>query len=338
MFRLLQMEWASFLAISFITFVLSYIIFGAIIWRWSFTHQVNTEVAGRLNDSRTDDVIVLNNGTLVRKKVCFEGVQSFFDAFSFAMETMSTIGYGTKYPNPKCPEAILLTMLVLLWSLFLTALFSGLFLAKFTRRTGKSLIRFSQKAVVSKRNGELFLMFRIADPLASGKDVVEVNGYVCTPQQILDPSDKLEFRVPKIDIVHRGCLALSFTEEGWENEFPLMWPSIIYHKIDQTSPLYDMDPAMLQTSRIEIIVNVTGVKYGTGGAIFSSTSFVNEDIVWGARLCEEAVLYSLGDRNIASIAQDDIDKIIRDDTPTISARELANQSVEEMYINILCRK
>lgn len=321
------MEWVSFLAISFITFVFSYIIFGAIIWRWSYTHQINNYVAGRLNDSRTDDVVVLNNGTLVKKKVCFEGVQSFFDAISFTMETMSTIGYGTKYPNPKCPEAILLTMLVLLWSLFLTALFSGLFLAKFTRRTGKSLIRFSEKAVISKRNGQLYLMFRIADPMASGKDVVEVNGYVCSPQQVQDPADT--FDVPKIDIVHRGCLALSFTEEGWENEFPLMWPSIIYHRMDQNSPLYDLDPAMLQTTRIEIIVNVNGVKYGTGGTIFSSTSFVNEDIVWGARFCEEAVLYSLGDRNIASIAQDDIDKIIKDDTPTLSARELVKVSVKE---------
>ena len=106
-----------------------------------------------------------------------------------------------------------------------------------------------------------------------------------------------------------------------------MWPSIIYHRMDDISPLYDLDPAMLQTTRIEIIVNVGGVKYGTGGTIYSSTSFVNEDIVWGARFCQEAVLYSLGDRNIASIAQDDIDKINKDDTPTLSARELAKVSV-----------
>ena len=42
---------------------------------------------------------------------CFTGVTSFNEALSFSLETQATIGYGNRYPEDLCPDAILLVII-----------------------------------------------------------------------------------------------------------------------------------------------------------------------------------------------------------------------------------
>ena len=205
---LLRMNWVSFLTVSFVTFVISCTIFGLIMMQIKKVHarsnnkndEDRSAYQGMFNTDIWDNIM----------PICFPEVENLGDAFLFSLETISTIGYGTKYPNPVCPEAVIMTMAMSFWSLLLTALFVAIFLAKFTLRTGTSRIRFSTKALVCQIDGSLFLMFRIADPMASGSDILEVNAFVCrnshesTDDLHVIPSTRVKFD-------HLGRLACSCT-------------------------------------------------------------------------------------------------------------------------------
>merc|ERR1712126_789179 len=319
---LLRIQWVSFICLSVVAFIASYTFFATVVFIIKDIHVV----PGSGNDTTINDTNVEVGQHMIIKKrrfrmerPCFVGIEVFGDAFLFSLETMTTIGYGTKYPNPWCPEVIVLVMVLVWWSLFLTSVFSGIFLAKFTVRTGTSKIRFSSKVCISKRNDDSFLMMRISDPMASGEDLVEVNAFACMNRKVNCDDQAI---TSKIKLLHIGSLSFSYTMYEGGNTFPLMWPLVIFHKIDQDSPIYKLDHKDLVESKIEIIVKVSGDRTGTGGTIFSSTSYINDEIVWGARFYQDCVMFRHRDHNIASTALDDIDRMVEDHTPPHSAFKL----------------
>ena len=60
-----------------------------------------------------------------------------------------------------------------------------------------------------------------------------------------------------------------------------MWPLVIYHKVDELSPLYSLDPEHLKKESFETIVKVSGVRSESGGTIFGTTSYTNTEVIWG---------------------------------------------------------
>ena len=58
-----------------------------------------------------------------------------------------------------------------------------------------------------------------------------------------------------------------------------MWPIIVSHKIDVSSPLFDS--AVLASFHLKVIVSVVG-EHGSGASIDSRTSYIGDEIVWGA--------------------------------------------------------
>ena len=323
---LLRIQWVSFIVISVLAFVLSYAFFAMFLY---FTHIYNFEKPSNVTNAKNESIedkfyedndphMSIRRARRKRDK-CYAGIDGFGDAFLFSLETMTTIGYGTKYPNPWCPDVIVFVMALVWCSIILTSVFSGIFLAKFTVRTGTSKVRFSSKVCISKRNDDLFLMMRISDPMASGEDLVEVNAFACMNRKV-DCDDQAI--TSRINLLHIGSLSFSYTMYEGGNTFPLMWPLVIFHKIDQDSPLYKLDHKDLIESKLEIIVKVSGDRTGTGGTIFSSTSYINDEIVWGARFNQDCVMFRHRDHNIASTAIDDIDRMIEDQTPPCSAFKL----------------
>jgi len=332
---LLEMKWVSFMALSLVVYVLSFAAFGALIYSLRDALKYDKPIP-----KPSKDVITNNKQDdsgqreyfgrerameqFLNITECFLGVDTYADGILLAIETVTTIGYGTKFPNPACPEAILTSMLIVFWSLFLSALFSGIFLARFATSFGSSKIRFSQMAAISQINGNLYFMIRLADPMASGNDIVEVNSFACIKQRV--DEGKITAR-SRVNILHIGCMKFSYDFDHVHNHFPLMWPMVLYHRIDKDSPLYRLDPTKLLESKLEIIVKVSGVRTGTGGTILSNTSYINKEIIWGGYFCPNSVLFRIkNDKgeiiNIASIGQKDMDKIISDDTPPHSAHKL----------------
>ena len=65
------------------------------------------------------------------------------------------------------------------------------------------------------------------------------------------------------------------TEIEEENDRVLiLWPVTIGHKIDEDSPLYDMNPRDILNSQFEIIMTLEGVTEETGNTIQVRTLFL----------------------------------------------------------------
>merc|ERR1712107_282216 len=133
-------------------------------------------------------------------------------------------------------------------------------------------------------------MIRLADPLASGCDIVEVEAFACIKERVDDGKITARSRVNILDIGH---MKFSYDFDHVQNRFLLMWPEVLYHKIDKDSPLYRLDPTKLSESKLKIIVKVSGVRTGTGGTILSNTSYINKEIIWGGYFCPNSVLFRI---------------------------------------------
>ena len=291
---LLRMRWTSFFVLSFLAFLFSFLLAGGLIHGLKNLHKHKENL--NYQSANTDyDFKTFNNSF-----DCFEGVDEYGDAFMLAMETMFTIGYGSRAPKAACPEATFVTMLMSFWSLLLITLFSGIFLAKFTMQSGVSRIRFSRHAVVTKMRDpmgkeNLYFMIRIGDPMSNGSDLVDINAFACLNKRV----DEDELSVTsRIHILHIGGMHFSYTIDRVNSRVPLMFPMCIFHKMDEESPLYALGPGDLKTSKLEIVVKASGARSDSGGTIFSTTSYVNKEIVWGHRFDDQAVLFKVNFRGL----------------------------------------
>ena len=102
---LLRMNWVSFLMVSFLTFVISCIIFGFLIMQIRRVHS--SPKVDIMPIEERDAFLAMFNldifGTNILP-VCFTDVENFGDAFLYSLETISTIGYGTRIPTPCVPR------------------------------------------------------------------------------------------------------------------------------------------------------------------------------------------------------------------------------------------
>jgi potassium inwardly-rectifying channel subfamily J len=91
-------------------------------------------------------------------------VRSFASVFLFSLETQHTIGYGTRYMNDTCPDAILVLVCQSVAGVLIEAFMVGVVFAKLSRpkKRAQTLV-FSKNAVISQRDGRPFLMFRVGD-------------------------------------------------------------------------------------------------------------------------------------------------------------------------------
>lgn len=79
--------------------------------------------------------------------------------------SQSTIGFGERYPNEECPEAIFIMVAQIIVANALQGIIIGIIYVKLTRPPRNQGAQvFSRKAVICQRDAELCLLFRICDP------------------------------------------------------------------------------------------------------------------------------------------------------------------------------
>lgn len=200
---------------------------------------------------------------------CISGAEkgSFADAFSFSVQTLSTIGYGAM--APKGPIGSGLVTFEAFIGLLGVAMASGLMFAKFARPTARVL--FSSKVVVTTRNGKPCLMLRMANGRAN--EIVEAT---------------LRMSVLKPDVTAEGEKMRRFHDLALaRNQTPLFtitWTVI--HVIDEASPLYGETEASLRAMNVRFIVTLTGIDSTFAQTVHARTNYFGHDIVWGGRFVD----------------------------------------------------
>ena len=148
------MDWDTTVVVFGGAFFVSWIVFAAIYYLISY-------IRGDFDAQNLPEGEAQLNGTWVP---CFYQFHDFTSSYLYSLETQHTIGYGGRQTTEKCPEAIIFVSLQSIWAVVLEACMAGIIFAKLSRPENRAnTIVFSKNAVVTIRNGTLFLLFRVGN-------------------------------------------------------------------------------------------------------------------------------------------------------------------------------
>jgi inward rectifier potassium channel len=192
---------------------------------------------------------------------------SFADAFFFSVQTMATIGYGGM--APKTLYAHSLVTFEALLGLLCVALATGLIFAKFSRPTSR--VVFSKMALITRRSGQPFLIFRVANTRRN--QIVEANvKLLMLKTEVTEEGDRMR-RVQELGLT-RNANPL----------FALTWT--VMHPIDQSSPLHGLDVEKLGEQEIDLLVMLVGIDGTFAQTIHARQIYSARDIIRNARFVD----------------------------------------------------
>jgi potassium inwardly-rectifying channel subfamily J len=255
---LVDMRWRYNVLLFTATFVISWLTFSVV---WFLIALVHSDFEHR-NDEDWQP--------------CISNVYDFPTALLFSIETQTTIGYGYRVVQPDCPISFVVLIVQSCFGVFIQSLMTGLVFSKLARPKQRAhTIMFSRVAVVSKRDYEYCLLFRVGDMRKS-----HIIGTSIRALMVKDRLTKEGEVIPlcqcPLDLETETCNSDSFVF--------LVWPVTVVHKINSSSPLWDVSAEQMLTERFEIIVILEGIVESTGMTTQLRTSYLPSEILWGHRL------------------------------------------------------
>lgn len=165
---------------------------------------------------------------------------SFFDALSFSVQTLATIGYGAMYPESVLAEWVMIVESIV--SLIITALATGLVFSKFARPTTR--VAFSRYAVITQHEGKRTLVFRAGNRRSNV--IVEATIHVVAVLTTLTSEGKVFYKAIDLPLVRDRQVGMT---RGWT----------LMHVIDAASPLYGATTEKLKELELELYIALTGI-------------------------------------------------------------------------------
>ena len=205
---------------------------------------------------------------------------SFEDAFYFSVQTLATIGYGGMYPVTR--YAHIVVALEALTGVLALALITGITFTRFARPSARVL--FSNKVVITERDGVPHLMFRMANWRRNRIVEAQLRVVLLATERTREGEEMRR----QID------LPLVRDRTG---VFFLTWSAM--HLIDEKSPFFGPDALdRLRARAAEIYLGLTGFDETIGQTIHARKQYTLEDIVVGARFADVLGTSADGERQI----------------------------------------
>jgi len=205
-------------------------------------------------------------------KSCVIGVFDFPSALLFSVETMTTIGYGSRHIEDRCPQIIFVVIVQSFMGVIILGILTGLVMSKFQYlgRARRNMIKFSKEAVVMLLEKRLYLVVMVADEADSNLIGVTTSALLVQEsvtqegQHLLYYTEKLQFGIS------RGS-----------NRIPYLWPVCLIHAIDRDSPMWEWTPEQWETGSWEIMVWIKGSGAHSGATVTGRSSWVAGEVSWG---------------------------------------------------------
>ncbi|XP_015791199.1 G protein-activated inward rectifier potassium channel 3-like [Tetranychus urticae] len=244
------------------------------------------------------------------KPKCVNGVDSFSTAFLFSIETQHTIGYGSRYTNEECPEAIFVMCVQSITGVMIQCFVVGFVFAKLSRPKKRSqTLMFSRNACICLRDGKLCLMFRVGDVRNRSHIIGASISALVIDRKITSEGEVIPYYHNRVDVKF---------DNSDSNVF-LVWPATIVHEVDSSSPFYSMSADAMIRERFEIVVILEGTIESTGQSIQARTSYLPCEILWGHRF-EQMIGYRK-DTGQYRVDYSKFNNTYEIDTPTSSAKD-----------------
>uniref|UniRef100_A0A3B1KLT6 G protein-activated inward rectifier potassium channel 3 n=1 Tax=Astyanax mexicanus TaxID=7994 RepID=A0A3B1KLT6_ASTMX len=204
---------------------------------------------------------------------CFENVDSFLSALLLSVESQRTIGYGSRMVTANCIEGAVLLMAQSIIGSIIDALMVGCMFVKISRpqKRAQTLI-FSKRCVISERDENLCLLFRIGDLRESHMVDAKIRAKLIKSRQTKEG----EF-IP----LEQSEINLGYDTGG--DRLLLVEPQTITHVINESSPFWEIGAESLKRDKFEIIVILEGIVEASGMTCQARTSYTEDEIIWGHR-------------------------------------------------------
>jgi inward rectifier potassium channel len=201
----------------------------------------------------------------------------YLDYIYFSIETLSTAGYGDMHPQTHYGHFI--ATVELFTGIFSMSLMTGLIFSRFSRPRARLL--FVNNPVIAMQDGERTLMVRVANERHN------VIGNATARLWVL-----------KNTISKEGQPVRRFSELSLlKNEHPalaLSWT--LYHTLDETSLLHNLDADGMKAVGIALAVVVSGYDVVAAQTIHARKTYDHTDIRFGQRYAD--ILENLDDGRI----------------------------------------
>jgi inward rectifier potassium channel len=192
---------------------------------------------------------------------------SYADAFFFSVQTMATIGYGAMYP--KTPLAHALVTIEALIGMLGVAMSTGILFSKFARPVAR--VRFSDVAVITRREGVPNLLFRVANERTNHVVEATMKLYLVRNEKTAEGESVRRWHE----------LALS---RNVSPVFALTWT--VFHPIDEASMLRGATAESLAAQGAEILAVLTGLDATLASSIHARFSYVASELRFGHRFVD----------------------------------------------------
>ncbi len=198
---------------------------------------------------------------------CINGMETFFDAFFFSVETFATVGYGHFYPDTLYGHTVATFEIIV--GMFGMAVITGLIFIRFSRPTARIL--FSKRLVISNFDGQPALMLRVANLR-------------------LQAMAEAEFRVMFIrdEWVKEGETMRRFYSLKLQFDRLIAFPAAltIRHIIDESSPLFGITAQDLEKSDARIVASIVCIDTVIPASVQSQHHYTWRDVHMGKRFVE----------------------------------------------------
>ncbi|CAG9832715.1 unnamed protein product [Diabrotica balteata] len=308
---LIDMKWRYTFTVFSLGFIITWTIFAILWWFIAYYH-------GDLDDRHLPMNQMASNWT-----PCVTDIYNFRSCFLFSVETQQTTGYGEKRPTEKCADAVVLMCVQNVVGLLVDACLVGVFFAKLTRpKLRTQTIQFSKYAVIAMRENVLCLMIRLGD-LRERSRIIEAKVKAqLVRQRLTKQGDTFSNYLTKLRVTIDDC----------ENDLLFIWPMTIVHKIDSSSPFYNISKQNLTEHNFEIIISLEGTIESTDQKTQVRSSYLANEILWGYQfaslmsICQEKSGYRVDYTRF--------DDLVQVDTPAgpVSEFKNRNRNNKETYI------
>jgi len=201
----------------------------------------------------------------------------YLDYLYFSIETLSTAGYGDMHPQTHYGHFI--AAVELFTGIFSMSLMTGMIFFRFSRPSARLL--FANNPVIAIQDGEPTLMVRFANERHN------IIGNATARLWVL-----------KNTISKEGQPVRRFSELSLlKNEHPalaLSWT--LYHTLDETSPIHNLNADEMGAANIAIAVVVSGYDVVAAQTIHARKTYDHTDIRFGQRYAD--ILENLDDGRI----------------------------------------
>ncbi len=188
---------------------------------------------------------------------------NLFTAFSFSIQTLTTIGYGGMAPTTLWADVVV--ALESFVGVLFVAVFSGLVFAKFGRPSAR--VAFADKVVVNRFHGRPCLMVRMANERNSRIVDATVHVYALIDELSPEGVSMRRFVPLKLERDHTPVFSMSW---------------LVLHYLDGDSPLLSLATGH-QESLMSLVVTVMGIDSTTMQTVYGQYYYRPLEIEHGRR-------------------------------------------------------